>query len=99
MEATIDERLERIERLLMLNTKEVLNTEELCTMLGYTADYVRHLVHDRKIPHYKKGSRVYFKKSEIEAWQLERRVPTTDETERMADDYVASRACGHLRYK
>lgn len=52
----VEERLERIERLLLLGSKEVLNTSEIALLLGISESRVRHLTSAKKIPHYKQGS-------------------------------------------
>ena len=39
----VEERLERIERLLLLGSKEVLNTSEIALLLGISESRVRHL--------------------------------------------------------
>lgn len=49
----VEERLERIERLLLLGSKEVLNTSEIALLLGISESRVRHLTSAKKIPHYK----------------------------------------------
>lgn len=86
---TIEQRLLRIEAILVISTKNVLSTSEAAMMLGVTSDYLRHLVCQRAIPHYKKGRNTYFKKSEIESWQLERKVPTFDELSAKGATYAA----------
>lgn len=86
----VEERLERIERLMLLNTKQALDTSEAALMLGISASRVRHLVSERNIPHYKQGRVTYFKKSEIEEWMLRHRVPTNDEVSRKAVTYVVT---------
>ena len=88
--SSIAERLDRIERALVLNTKNVLNTRELALVLGVTENRVRVLCCKKEIPHYKRGASVFFKRSEIEAWQLQDRVPTHAETEMRAATYVAT---------
>lgn len=85
----IEERLERIERLMLLSSKSVLDTSEVALMLNISPSRVRHLVCERNIPHYKQGRLTYFKKSEIEEWLLERKVPTNEEIERKAATYTA----------
>lgn len=85
---SIDERLERLEKLLIIGTKAVLSTAEVAIMLGVSEGRVRHLVCNRTIPYYKQGRSVYFKKSEIEDWQLRDRIPTTDEIRKQAVTYV-----------
>ena len=84
---SIDERLERLERLVMLGTKNVLNTSEVALLLNLSEDRVRHLVHDREIPHYKQGGRLYFSKQEIEQWQMQNRIATNAELNEKADFY------------
>ena len=86
----VEERLERIERLLLLGSKEVLNTSEIALLLGISESLVRHLTNAKKIPHYKQGNKVYFRKKEIEAWQLQSRVPTDDEIRSMGTTYAVT---------
>lgn len=54
----VEERLERIERLLLLGSKEVLNTSEIALLLGISESRVRHLTSAKKIPHYKQGNKI-----------------------------------------
>ena len=86
----VEERLERIERLLLLGSKEVLNTSEIALLLGISESRVRHLTNAKRIPHYKQGNKVYFRKKEIEAWQLQSRVPTDDEIRSMGTTYAVT---------
>lgn len=86
----VEERLERIERLLLLGSKEVLNTSEIALLLGISESRVRHLMSAKKIPHYKQGNKIYFRKKEIEAWQLQSRVPTDDEIRSRGTTYAVT---------
>ena len=86
----VEERLERIERLLLLGSKEVLNTSEIALLLGISESRVRHLTSSKKIPHYKQGNKIYFRKKEIEAWQLQSRVPTDDEIRNRGTTYAVT---------
>lgn len=83
------EQLDRIERLVRVSAKEVLNVEEVALMLGVSKSRIYHLVSSREIPHYKNGKNVLFKKSEIEEWQLRDRIPTNEEIDSKAATYVA----------
>jgi excisionase family DNA binding protein len=85
--AELAERLERIERLLVISTKEAFNVEEAAMFLGLSASRIRHLVWEKGIPHYKSGSKVFFRKSELEGWMLRDRIPTTEEIEQEAYSY------------
>lgn len=84
----VEERLERIERLMVIGSKAVLDTKEVALMLNISESRVRHLVSERNIPHYKQGRITYFKKSEIEEWQLQNRIPTNDEIRKKAVNYT-----------
>ena len=85
----VEERLERIERLMVISSKAVLDTKEVALMLNISESRVRHLVSERNIPHYKQGRITYFKKSEIEEWQLQNRIPTNDGIRKKAVNYTA----------
>lgn len=86
----VEERLERIERLMVIGSKSVLDTKEVAMMLNLSESRVRHLVSERNIPHYKQGRLIYFKKSEIEDWQLQQRIPTNEEMRKKAVNYTAT---------
>lgn len=86
----IEERLARIERLMVIGSKSVLDTSEVALMLNLSESRVRHLVSERNIPHYKQGRLTYFKKSEIEEWQLQQRIPTNDEVKQKAMTYAVT---------
>lgn len=86
----IAERLERIEKLVIIGTKEVLSVKEAALILGISESRVRHLVSDKEIPHYKKGVKTYFKKSELTAWQLETRVPSNAELRSQGVTYAVT---------
>lgn len=86
---SIDERLDRIERLVIIGSKEVLNTSEVAMMLNVAVQTVRNMMHERAIPYYKRGGKAFFKKSEIEDWMLQERIPTNDEIKSQAATYVA----------
>lgn len=85
----IKERLERIENIVLLQAKEVLNVADLTIILGLSRSRIYHLISARDIPHYKKGKLVFFKKTEIEDWLLESRIPTNQELEDKASTYVS----------
>ena len=85
----VNERLARIERLITIGPKNVFTTDEVALLLGISTSRVRHMVCDREIPHYRRGNKVYFKKSEIEDWQLSQRVPTNEEINNKATTHVA----------
>lgn len=87
---TVDARLERIEQLVLLGAKSVLNTNECALLLGISESRVRHLAQERNIPHYRQGAKLYFKKSEIEQWQTQTRIPTMAEMESRGTTYAVT---------
>jgi excisionase family DNA binding protein len=86
---SIEERLDRIERLVIMGSKEVLNTSEVAMMLNVAVQSVRNMMYNKAIPYYKRGGKAFFKKSEIEEWMLQERIPTNDEIKSQAATYVA----------
>lgn len=83
-----DERLARIERLILIQSKEALTVSEVALMLGLSESRVRHLTSEKELPYYKQGKNTYFKKSEIEDWMLQDRVPTNQEIKAQATTHV-----------
>ena len=88
--SSIEERLDRIERALVLNTKNVLDTKDLSLVLGVTENHIRVMCSKKEIPYYKRGASVFFRRSETEEWQLRDRVPTQEEIKLQASTYAAT---------
>lgn len=87
---SIEERLERIERLLVIGNKEALNTNEVALMLDMAVQTVRNLMHNKAIPYYKRGGKAFFRKSEIEAWMLTgQRIDSNEEIASKASTLIA----------
>lgn len=91
MQKQILEKLSKIESLFsQIQTKEILNFCEACEYLNLSASYLYKCTHKQLIPFYKPGGKkIYFKRSELEAWLLRNKVKTADEIEQAAIDYVA----------
>lgn len=90
MPQDIEQRLARLERLVIIGAKQALSTKDVAILLDITTDRVRHLCHDRAIPFYKQGNRNYFDKDEITRWQLQHRIPTNAEIAQQAKTYCAT---------
>ena len=85
---TIEQRLERIENLLV-EQKKVLNFNETAVFLSISKSHLYKLTSGSVIPHYKPtGKRIYFNREELENWLLQYRVTTHDEIEKEASNYV-----------
>ena len=59
--------------------KDVMTADECALYLGVSLDRINHLVVEREIPYYKKGSRRFFKKSEINEWMTSKKMLTNEE--------------------
>jgi len=90
MEKEILEQLQEIKNLTLLGAKKALNMNDLCFLTGLSKSHIYKLVCGKKIPYYKSegGKFTYFEKAEIEKWLLHNRVPTNDEVETAADNYI-----------
>lgn len=86
----IERRLENIERLLAMMTKTALTTEDVAVLLGVSAAHVRNLASAGELAHYRSGKRIYFKRSDIEDWQLQNRVASNAEINSEAATYLAT---------
>jgi len=76
-------------------SKEILNFNDACTFLDYSKSYLYKLTYSRQIPHFKPmGKKLYFKRSDLEAWLLRNRVKTAAEIAQEAIEYVVNQKGG-----
>lgn len=87
---SLQERLDRIERAVLINTKPVLTIEEAATFTGRTVSAMYHLVQGLDIPHYKQRGRIYFRRTELEDWMLQCPVASRRDVSALASTYVAT---------
>lgn len=105
----INERLERIEKMLYLiqeqttigstnnkATDEIMNIKQLTSYLGITKSYIYKLTAKHQIPFYKRGKILYFDRDEINAWIKEYRIATVDELERQATNHILKKPMKRL---
>ena len=63
--------------------------QEACTYLDISSSYLYKLTSTNRIVHFKpNGKKIYFLKSDLNAWLLRNRVSTAEELEQKAIDYV-----------
>lgn len=87
---TIEQRLDRIEQLLVAQ-KEVLTVDDVAQILGTTKNNIYRMTHERTIPFYKpQNGKIYFKRTEIEQWQLRNRKASVYETKQQAAKYCVT---------
>lgn len=68
--------------------QEFMNLEQVSSFIGLAKPTVYGLTHKRKIPHFKAGKRLYFKKSDIMNWITSSKVKTKQEINQMVDEYI-----------
>lgn len=75
----LDERLSRIERLL-IGTKKILTFDELVEYTGLSKSYLYKLTASAIIPHSKPNGKVlFFDKDKIDKWLLDNEIKSKDE--------------------
>ena len=84
----INARLMRIEELTLAGFKAVLNITEASQFTGISRPQIYRLTSERRIPHYKKNNKLYFRKTELENWMLENKIDTIDEINSKASTHV-----------
>lgn len=91
---TIEQRLDKIEKLLISN-KEVLTFEEFCIYCGFSDSHGYKLTSGRKVKHYcPTGKMNYFKKDDVIKWLLQNPIKTAEEIESEAATYVTLKKKG-----
>jgi predicted DNA-binding transcriptional regulator AlpA len=82
--------------LLAGQTSEIMDVEMLHQMTGISRSAIYQKTCSRRgqppeLPHFKRGKRVYFRRSEILTWLMEHRVKNREEIEQEADEYCDDR--------
>lgn len=82
------EKLDELSRLVQTTKPKpqlkFIGIESAEELTGYTKSYLYKLVWLKKIPHYKRENRLFFKPDELEKWIEENRVPTAEERKEVA---------------
>lgn len=76
----------------LLAQKECLDIEELSQYANLSLGHIYKLTSSQLIPHYKPhGKKVYFKRSEIDAWLFQNKVSTNQEIEQKAISHLIAK--------
>ena len=97
----IIQRLDAIERLLyeiktgkqvdnvpVVYANELMNVQQVADYLTLSVQTIYGLVHKMEIPNFKRGKRLYFKRTEIDDWIGQSRRKTRVEIEQEATNYL-----------
>ncbi|HBL73783.1 MAG: hypothetical protein A2W90_16990 [Bacteroidetes bacterium GWF2_42_66] len=89
MENIIEERLERIEKML-LSQKNVLTFPEAAAYMGISHSHLYKMTMNNSISYFKpRGKMIYFERESLENELLQNRIAPVDEIEAKASTYVA----------
>lgn len=90
MEEEILNELREIKTLIHFSNKNTFNVKELCIYAGMSKQWIYQLLTQKQIPHYKRGTRVYFDRAEIDNWLKGHKVETIEDAEATAEvhDYM-----------
>ncbi len=72
-------------------TTEILDVDGAAALLGLKKTYIYKLTHNRRIPYYTTGKRIYFKRDELVGYVMRIRVKTQDEIEQAANNYLTQK--------
>jgi excisionase family DNA binding protein len=70
------------------DTPDILDVEQAAIFLRYKVNTIYEKTSEKTIPHFKKGGKLFFHRSELEAWVMEGKVKTTDELQSEAATYT-----------
>lgn len=68
--------------------KIIFNLDQFCEYTGLSKQTAYKLTGKGLVPHSKRGKRLYFEKSQIDAWLLENKVGGISEIEHKANEYL-----------
>ena len=91
---TILLRLERIENLIKELSGErtdddiILDVKQASKYIHLSVARIYKFTSEKEIPHYKKGKRLYFKKTELRDWLMTTKIKTRADIEKEAVNYI-----------
>lgn len=91
MNEELKEAIVDVKRSMITMMKNVWSVKDLALVLGISESRVRHMAAEQVIPTYKQNGSLFFKREEIEAWQMQNRTASRDEINSQASTYCATR--------
>ena len=77
-------------------TPEIFNLIQAAEYVSLSKSAIYKKTSERNIPHFKKGKKLYFKKSELDHWLTSMKISTKDEIDQAAKDYIIKK--GKFRF-
>ena len=66
----------------------VINLNQAAEYVSLSKSAIYKKTSERNIPHFKKGKKLYFKRSELDHWLTSMKISTKDEIDQAATDYI-----------
>ena len=77
MDHELDIRLKNIEKMTVLAAKRMLSVKDVSLLTGFAESYIRKLVQESRLPHYRPmGKMIFFDREEIDSFLRSNRVPS-----------------------
>lgn len=70
-------------------TSKIMSLAEFCEYAGLTKQTAYKLTSAQKVPHSKRGKRLYFDREKVDAWLLENQVATQAEIQERASAHLS----------
>ena len=70
-------------------TSKIMSLTEFCEYAGLTKQTAYKLTSAQKVPHSKRGKRLYFDREKVDAWLLENQVATQAEIQERASAHLS----------
>ena len=81
------------------NNQELLNVKQAAAYLHIQVATLYEKTCKRRIPHFKKGKKLYFRMEDLEKWLKEGKVRTREELESIAADHCMQRPIAHRKFR
>lgn len=72
----------------LASVAEVFNLNQASEYVSLSKSAIYKKTSERNIPHFKKGKKLYFKRSELVEWLTENKISTNAEIEMLATNYI-----------
>jgi excisionase family DNA binding protein len=80
---------EKEKRLTDATLRKIMSLAEFCEYTGLTKQTAYKLTSAQKVPHSKRGKRLYFDREKVDAWLLENQVATQGEIQQKANAHIS----------
>ena len=73
------------------DSRKTMSLTEFCEYAGLSKQTAYKLTSGQKVPHSKRGKRLFFDREKVDEWLLENRVATHSEIQQQASEYLSKK--------